>query len=230
MVSIAQVLVWAVLYYFVFEMLTVREIIRTPTFDIYKGKARRLFIVKVCVIASVLVSGLLLGVILSEMDAFPNAFILSISMGSAKFIKLITEVYIFPLFLRLFFFFIEHKRKSSPLTIYNKIIAIWIIFLSSLYLLQSFLSVAQVVLQFLEPTTFWNSDFNLVTLSYAYVVVFPLRDTLACLTIVYLYWHQCRKVELASSSNGRSILKGQPEQVSGMTCNTYYINGKHFLV
>lgn len=77
MVSIAQVLVWAVLYYFVFEMLTVREIIRTSTFEIFKRKARRLFIVKVCVIASVLVSGLLLGVILSEMDAFPNAFILS---------------------------------------------------------------------------------------------------------------------------------------------------------
>lgn len=187
-------------------MLTVKELLKASTYESYQSRAKTLSRLRVFSIASVIISGISYGIILSYRDSFRSDYSLNVSLASAKIPKLITEVYLYPAFLSMFLFFIERKRKVSPFTLLNKLISIWILVLFALYLFQSLLTVVQLMMQFINPITFWESTFYLVTLHCAHTLIFPLRDTLTCATIVYLYWHQCLLAEKVKRCQGRKPL------------------------
>lgn len=120
---------------------------------------------------------------------------MNICLAFAVLLRVLVDVYIYPSFLSMFLYFLYVKKGTTPFTFLNKAIAAWILMLFGLYLSQSILTVVQLIMQFLNSNTFWNSTFYTLTLNCIYTVVFPLRDTLACVTIVYLYWHQSKKAE-----------------------------------
>ena len=107
------------------------------------------------------------------------------------------------IFLRLFSFFLnyrtsltlkklkkEGKKPNKKLTLFNKLIICWIIFLCALILWSIGSLLTDGIAKHYYGLQFPDASIHVYYLSPAYKIAFPIKDLFLALSFSYLYYHQ----------------------------------------